>query len=226
MPDTSAQYYKRDFWIQENLKYAQPHFRLEKAARIVNRIANGKKCDLLDVGCGPATLRHLLDRNIQYHGIDIALHEQSSDLLQLDFLENPISFKGKKFDIVLAQGVFEYVGAFQAQKLSEITRLLKDHGTFVVSYVNFDHRKRQIYWPYSNIQSFGDFYNSLGQCFRVDRFFPTSHHWQHREPSRPLVKAIQMRININIPLISRLLAVEYFFICSLKGSKKGAAERN
>ncbi|HZP00800.1 MAG TPA: hypothetical protein VFD30_10940, partial [Terriglobia bacterium] len=89
-----------------------------------------------------------------------------------------------------------------------------------------DHRKRQIYWPYSNIQSFGDFYKSLGQFFHVDRFFPTSHHWQHREPSRPLVKAIQMRININIPLISRLLAVEYFFICSLKGSKRGAAESN
>ncbi|HZO99476.1 MAG TPA: class I SAM-dependent methyltransferase, partial [Terriglobia bacterium] len=184
MPDTSAQYYKRDFWIQENLKYAQPHFRLEKAARIVNRIANGKKCDLLDVGCGPATLRYLLDRNIQYHGIDIALHEQASDLLQVDFLENPISFKGKKFDIILAQGVFEYVGAFQAQKFSEITQLLKENGTFVVSYVNFDHRKRQIYWPYSNIQSFGDFYKSLGQFFHVDRFFPTSHHWQHREPSR------------------------------------------
>jgi hypothetical protein len=42
----ATEYYKRDFWIKENLNYAKPHFRLEKAARVVNRIAGGKEWDL------------------------------------------------------------------------------------------------------------------------------------------------------------------------------------
>lgn len=44
--------HKKDFWSKENLKYSQPHFRLEKAARIVNRLAGDKGSTLLDVGCG------------------------------------------------------------------------------------------------------------------------------------------------------------------------------
>lgn len=47
-----VKYYKRDFWSQENLKYARPHFRLEKAARIINGLSRGRERSLLDVGCG------------------------------------------------------------------------------------------------------------------------------------------------------------------------------
>ena len=87
---------------------------------IVNRMAGGKRCDLLDVGCGPATLGRLVDENISYHGIDIAIHEPAPNLLEADFLETPISFHGRKFDIVVAQGIFEYVGTFLAAKFGEI----------------------------------------------------------------------------------------------------------
>jgi hypothetical protein len=96
-----VRYYKRDFWSRENLNYAQPHFRLEKAARIVNRMAGGKSRDLL-----------------------------------------------------------------------------VDGGMFLASYVNF-----------------------------------------HSEPSRAVLRTVQMPLRLNVPLVSRMLAVEYFFICS---SKKGA----
>ena len=65
--------YKRDFWSHENLKYAQPHYRMRKVARVVNRLADGKASGCLDVGCGPATLRQLLDPNIAYYGVDIAI---------------------------------------------------------------------------------------------------------------------------------------------------------
>jgi SAM-dependent methyltransferase len=214
MGQVSDKYYKRDFWISENLKYAEPHFRLEKSARIVNRIAGGKECDLLDVGCGPATLMRLLQKNIHYYGIDIAIHNPAPHLLQTDFLENPIAFDNKEFDIILAQGVFEYAGSFQSQKFSEIKRLLKRDGSFIVSYVNFDHLHKQLYAPYNNIQSFDDFRKSLTRFFDIDRVIPTSHHWHHHEPGRQFTKAIQMHINVHIPFISRLLAVEYFFICS------------
>ena len=216
MDQATGIYYKRDFWADENLKYRQPHFRLEKAARLVNRVANGRECDLLDVGCGPAALIHLLDPNIHYCGIDIAIQEPSPKLIEADFVEGPIKFNDKRFDIIVAQGVFEYIGNVQGQKLSEIRDLLNEGGTFIATYVNFDHRNKNIYWPYNNIQSFSVFYQSLAQFFQVDRYFPTSHRWHHDEPRDRLIWAVQKHINLNIPLISRLFGVEYFFICSKK----------
>jgi len=214
MSTATVKYYKRDFWIEENQRYIEPHFRLTKAARIVNRLAGEKECDLLDVGCGPATLAHLLDENIHYYGIDIALHKKAPNLLEADFAVNPIAFNGKRFDIIVAQGVFEYIGEVQTQKFKEISQLLNKGGKFLVSYVNFNHRKRLIYWPYNNVQLFDEFRKSLEQFFHIDRFFPTSQHWHHGEPSRRLMKSVQMHINVNIPVLSRMFAVEYFFICS------------
>jgi SAM-dependent methyltransferase len=211
--------HKKNFWSKENLKYSRPHYRLEKSARIINRLARGKICTLLDVGCGPATLMSLLRSNIQYYGIDIAIREAAPNLIETDFLESPIGFAGKQFDVVLAQGVFEYVGNFQTQKFAEIARLLKSGGTFIVSYVNFDHRDRNIYWPYSNVQALDDFRTSLAQHFKIHRFFPTSHNWNHTEPGRKLIKAANMHINVNIPFLSRKLAVEYFFICSSRANR-------
>ena len=208
--------HKKDFWSKENLKYSRPHYRLEKSARIINRLARGRRCTLLDVGCGPATLISLLRPNIQYYGIDIAIHDPVPNLIEADFLETPIRFDDKHFDIILAQGVFEYMGNFQAQKFAEVAGLLNDSGVFIVSYVNFDHRDKYIYEPYSNVQTLNDFRQSLARHFKINRFFPTSHNWNHSEPNRKLLKAVNMPINFNVPLISRVLAVEYFFICSAR----------
>jgi cyclopropane fatty-acyl-phospholipid synthase-like methyltransferase len=210
----NKQYYKREFWAEENLKYARPHFRMEKIARLVNRLAPQKECTLLDVGCGPATLMHLLRSHINYYGIDVAIHSPAPNLIQTDFLEHPISFCEKRFDIVVAQGVFEYAGTFQAQKFAEVRQLLGQDGLFIVSYVNFDHRNKNIYWPYNNIQSFDSFRSSLEQHFHIDRCFPTSQRWYHDEPKGRVMKALQMHMNVNIPVISRLFAVEYIFVCS------------
>jgi len=211
---TGSTLHKKDFWSKENLKYSRPHYRLEKSARIVNKLARGKRCTLLDVGCGPAALMPLLQSNIQYYGIDIAIHDPAPNLIEADFLETPIRFDDKRFDIVIAQGVFEYVGIFQAQKFAEISQLLDGGGIFIVSYVNFDHRGRSIYWPYSNVQALNDFRQSLAQHFEIKRSFPTSHNWRHSEPNRKFIKAANMYININVPFISPVLAIEYFFICS------------
>lgn len=213
MAQVTEKYYKEEFWATENMNYAQPHFRLEKAARIVNRLARGRRCDLLDVGCGPATLARLLDRNISYHGIDIAIHQTALNLRQYDFLEEPVQFNDQKFDIVVAQGVFEYVGRFQDVKFAEIAGLLKTDGIFLASYVNFDHLRKSLYEPYSNVQSFDEFRGSLEQVFRIERYFPTSVRWRHQEPKGPIMKRVHMHFNRNIPFVSRKFAVEHFFIC-------------
>ena len=216
---TGGTLHKKAFWSEENLKYSRPHYRLEKSARIINRLARDKKLRLLDVGCGPAALMPLLRPNISYYGIDIAIHDPAPNLIEADFLETPIRFDDKRFDIVIAQGVFEYMGNFQDQKFAEISQLLDDDGTFIVTYVNFDHRARTIYWPYSNVQARDDFRRSLAQHFQIKKSFPTSHNWQHAEPNRKFIRAANMHTSINVPLISRKLAVEYFFICGQRSGR-------
>ncbi len=211
-----VRYYKKDFWSTENLKYSKPHFRMEKAARIVNQLSRGRTPSLLDVGCGPATLQHLLTPNVNYHGIDIAIPNPGPTLAEVDFVANPIGFQDQRFDIVLAQGVFEYMGEFQRQKFAEIAEILGHDGTFVVSYVNFGHRDREVYWPYNNMQPIGTFRRDLRRHFTIKRFFPTSHNWRHSEPNRRILKAVNMRLNTDIPWLSSKLAVEYFFICAAR----------
>ena len=210
----AARSYKKDFWSKANLKFVQSHFRLEKAARIANAISGDEESDLLDVGCGPATLQYFLDKNIHYYGIDIAINNPAPNLIEADLVNSPINFDGKSFDIVVAQGVFEYMASSQSQKFAEINAILAEKGKFIVSYWNFGHRDRQVYEAFSNIQPLADFRDSLARYFVVDRSFPVGHNWHHREPGRKPVMAAQMHINVNIPVISPVLAVEYFFICS------------
>jgi SAM-dependent methyltransferase len=214
----SVRYYKRDFWRKENLKFSQPWYRLEKLTRLIGKLAQGRQCTLLDVGCGPATLMQVLPPNIEYYGIDIAIHRPAPNLLEADLLETEIRFGNKQFDVVVAQGVFEYFGDFQSQKLAEIARLLKDNGKFVVTYTNFDHRKRYVYPAISNVQPWREFRSDLAQHFHIDRFYPTSYNWKHGHPNRTILKKANMLVNANIPVLSPALAVEYIFICSPRGA--------
>jgi len=211
--------YGKDFWSEENLNFSRPWYRLEKSARIINRLSRGRECNLLDIGCGPATLMRLLRPNIRYYGIDIAIHDPAPNLIEADITKTPIRFHEKKFDIIIGHGIFEYLGDCQSQKFAEIAQLINENGIFIVSYWNFGHRKRGMYAPFSNVQTFDDFRTDLGRYFHIDRFFPASHNWAHSEPSRKLIKTANMHININIPIISPILAVEYFFICSPRDSK-------
>ena len=68
-----------------------------------------------------ATLARLMPPGVHYYGIDIAIPESAPNLLEMNIVEEPISFHGKKFDLAVAQGMFEYVGEFQVQKFAEIT---------------------------------------------------------------------------------------------------------
>jgi SAM-dependent methyltransferase len=212
---TSARFLAREFWIEENSKYSQPYLRLEKCAGIVNQLARGEPYDLLDVGCGPATLALLLDANINYFGIDLAIHSPAPNLHEVDFAKHPIGFDDRRFDLVVAAGVFEYMGKQQARKLGEIRSLLKEEGKFIVTYTNFHHlRNKGDYYPYNNVQPLRDFRRALEEHFHVDQSFPSSHNWKVTEPRRPWLKKINALVNFNIPIVSPLFAVNYFFICS------------
>jgi SAM-dependent methyltransferase len=213
-PASARSYDDRDFWAQESQKYRSAHFRLQKAGRIVNGLAGKRECTLLDVGCGPATLRRELQPTIRYFGIDIAISEPGPNLFEIDIVNNPIDLGGQRFDFIVAQGVFEYLGQVQSQKFSEIAELLVDGGTFLVSYINFGHRTAYVYDVYNNVQPLEQFEQDLSRFFTIRRRIPTSHNWSHSEPSRRLVKELNMYFDVTIPYVSSKLAVEYFFVCS------------
>jgi SAM-dependent methyltransferase len=206
--------YKRDFWIKENQKHVPAHYRLQKSARVINAIAGREDRDLLDVGCGPATLMRLLRPNIHYYGIDIAIHDRLPNLREADFLEQPIRFDSRRFDIVAALGVFEYMAGRQDQKFAEIAELLSERGRFVLTYTNFGHRDKHIFEAFSNVQSFDDFRRSLARHFTIEKYYPTSYNWHGGQPVRALLKSANMNIKANVPVLGPKLAVEYFFICS------------
>src|SRR5215469_14384586 len=112
--------YKRDFWGEENLRFIKPHFRLGKAVRLINELARDREVDLLDVGCGPATVGRLVTPNVHYFGIDIAIQAPAQNLIEADLTKEPIRFGDQRFDIVLAQGILEYLGTTQESKFTEI----------------------------------------------------------------------------------------------------------
>jgi SAM-dependent methyltransferase len=212
--ESAAEIYKRDFWIKENRKHVPAHYRLRKSARIINGIAGGQPRDLLDVGCGPATLGRLLEPNIRYHGIDIAIHDPAPNLIETDILKQPIRFAGQRFDIVAALGLFEYAGARQDDKFAEIAKILTERGRFVLTYTNFGHRDKHIFEAFSNVQPAAAFRESLARSFTIEKCFPTSYNWHGGQPAKPLLQAANMNLKANIPLIGPKLAVEYFFICA------------
>ena len=205
--------HKRVFWADENTKYTRPHHRMLKVARIATRLAEGRECRLLDVGCGPATLGRLLPPNVSYYGIDIAIHESAPNLRECDILLEPISSEAAPFELIVAQGLFEYLADSQSQKFVEIAGLLAPEGSFVVTYVNFEHRRPNYYWPYSNIQSPDEFRSSLAEQFVIDKCIPTSHNWNHGEPGRWYVRTPNMYFNVNVPVLTRWLGVEYLYVC-------------
>jgi len=204
----------RDYWVVENAQYAEASFRLRKCARVINELAGSRECTLLDVGCGPAALRPLLNPNILYHGIDIAIHEPAEYLREVDIARETISFDRKRFDFVVALGFFEYMGQQQDRKFEEIRTILKDDGKFMMSYINFGHFRRKVWPNYNNVQSIAKMTRSLNEVFQVERRFPASHHWRQKQPGNNSFPALQMQVNFSIPIFSPLLAVEYFFICS------------
>jgi len=212
--ESVAALYKYDYWIKQNQKHIPAHYRLRKSANIINAMAGRKEQELLDVGCGPATLMRLLRSNIHYYGIDIAIQSPAPNLIQSDVVEEPIRFEDKSFDIVTALGVFEYVSSRQDDKLGEIAELLGERGRFVVTYTNFGHRDRRMFEAFSNVQPLDNFRRNLAHHFVIDKCFPTSYNWHGGQPVQEWLKVANMHVKANIPIAGPKLAVEYFFICT------------
>jgi cyclopropane fatty-acyl-phospholipid synthase-like methyltransferase len=214
MNQVATNFRDRDYWIVENAQYTEPSFRLKKCAAFINKMAGTRSRSLLDVGCGPAALRPLLCQNIDYCGVDIAIHQPAPFLREVDIAKQPIAFDNRRFDFVTALGFLEYMGGKQSSKFLEIRKILKDDGKFILSYINFGHFRGRVWPNYNNVQSVEEMKKALNEYYHVDTYFPASHHWRQKQPGKHSLRPLQMRVNFNIPIISPMIAVEYFFICS------------
>ena len=204
----------KDFWSSEHRNFVDPHFRLRKSARLINKMAPSCRCTLLDIGCARGALQSLLNPNIDYFGLDLVIAEPAPNLREVDLLTNPIEFDERRFDFIVAQGLFEYLEGVQGERFRDIANILAPAGRFIVTYENFDHRRPAVLSAYSNVQSPAAFRAGLERDFVVERQTPTSLNWTHSQPVRPLVKAANMVFNASIPFVTPKLAVEYFYVCS------------
>ena len=212
--ETDDRELNRDFWSVENMRYAAPHFRLHRIAKLVNGIARGRACTLLDVGCGPAALAPLLEGNIRYFGIDIAIQRPAPNFAEVDLTRSEIPFEGQTFDLVVASGFFEYVGGYESQILEKIHGVLKPDGALIVSYINFEHIHCIVTPHYSNIRTIGSFKDDLRQHFEIKRSFPVSYNWRGTAPRRRVLTGLEMHFDVDIPMAGRFLGVEYLFVCA------------
>jgi hypothetical protein len=62
----------------------------------------------------------------------------------------------------------------------------------------------------------GDFREDLSRFFKIERSFPGSHNWNHSQPGRRFMRASQAHRNLNVPVLSPILAVDYLYICSAR----------
>jgi SAM-dependent methyltransferase len=216
MPQAVENFRDRDYWIEENKLYIEPSFRLKKCARTIQAMAAGRPVTLLDVGCGPAALRPLLPPNVTYHGIDIAIHDNVPWLRERNIADETIAWDNQRFDFVCAMGFFEYMGHQQQRKFEEIREILKDDGRFMMSYINFNHMRHKVWPNYNNVKPVSEMKKGIEQVFTVDKVFPASHNWRPKQPGKRHLTGLQMHINFAIPVVTPMMAVEYFFLCSKK----------
>ena len=139
---------KPEYWSGETQKYQEPHLRLKRLAGEINRLPL-KTGTVLDLGCGPGTLGHLLDRSrFQYFGVDVFKQELATgaygqfDLDHDDW--DQFSFQ-QKFDVVVLSGVLEYLAPERIEELLRFIRqnLVKPETVLVVTYTNFEHYLRR-----------------------------------------------------------------------------------
>uniref|UniRef100_A0A832G6Q9 Class I SAM-dependent methyltransferase n=1 Tax=Ignavibacterium album TaxID=591197 RepID=A0A832G6Q9_9BACT len=145
--------------------------RKEKALFAIDRFANGRTINVLDIGCGTGHyMEELLIRNHNVTGIDVAFGMLMKAKQKLDKfngkshliksnIEN-LPFNDNSFDVILCIGVIEYLPDIP-KALKEINRVLKGDGIVILSAPNL-YSLRFLTDPYYLIRGFQFLLKKLG----------------------------------------------------------------
>lgn len=130
------------YWDERGLAFQKVHHRLRIIREMFDRIP-GPVTTVLDLGCGPATLRQVLPPHVEYFGVDFAaaIVEAFADPAHFevaDFNVNPSCFDTKTFDVLICSGIFEYVrDPHRFVELLERKATIGGH--LILSYTNRQH---------------------------------------------------------------------------------------
>jgi len=97
---------------------------------IIKMIQEG---NLLDVGCGDGNFAKIINKNVEYYGIDIK--KNSNGVKECDITKDRFPFKNNFFDTVIMLEVLEHIPDYTNCFL-EIKRVLKKDGVFICSVPN------------------------------------------------------------------------------------------
>jgi SAM-dependent methyltransferase len=101
------------YWEKRGLDFKKIHRRLLLIRSMFDMIPR-LVASVLDVGCGPAILRELLPRHVEYFGVDFApaIIEAMNDPEHFEVADLNVDarcFGSRRFDLVICSGIFEYV---------------------------------------------------------------------------------------------------------------------
>ena len=117
--------------------------RLDKIARVIEKMRGDREIKILDAGCGEG---HLLEKISErgYNNLfgvdvtDVALESAAKRVPKAELSLQDISkfsFEDKSFDIVVCTEVIEHVENYN-EVLTELKRILKDDGLLILTFPN------------------------------------------------------------------------------------------
>ena len=148
----------RGHWNVRSFDFGGAHPRLILIATMI--LGLPEIMTMLDVGCGPAPLRDIVPRHIEYFGIDIATSviaamRDPAHFEAVDLDERQEAFGGRRFDLVVCSGVFEYINRRQAF-IDFLKRKVRPGGWLIMSFTNHQHRKDGLHWVRGHYTSYTD----------------------------------------------------------------------
>ena len=142
------------------LEYWQKYRYLDEIKQICNITETSK---VLDVGCGIATVLHYVPG--ERVGIDrlaneyVKMYEYPEDITIKQGFGESLPFQDQLFDVIFCSNVIDHV-VNADNTISEISRVLKPEGYFVLTVEVFEKRtKRDIFHPYCFVKE--DVYSLL-----------------------------------------------------------------
>ncbi|MGA2916373.1 MAG: class I SAM-dependent methyltransferase [Sedimentisphaerales bacterium] len=133
-----------------------------KRYTFIESFFKGVEGKLLDIGCHKGGLKHYLQGNIEYYGID-GLDEKFKNYMQVDLNDKVLPYPDKFFDAINCSAVLEHL-FYPYEILCEAKRVLKNNGSILVALPNDKGLSVLFSYFFLSIESYDD---SIAQ-----------HHWR------------------------------------------------
>ena len=115
------------------------------------QLLNLNKVDsIIDLGCGLQTLKNKIPQSIQYTGVDLYKHMEST--IQVDF--NKGEFYNEEVDIIFCSGIFEYI-----YDLKTFIKKIGNNTNIVIGSYHFFNNTKNRPESWVNSLTYDEFYN-------------------------------------------------------------------